>query len=301
MIRLCPKASVPVPPVTVPSPAPQPENPITSFEGPTPSPTPTPTPTPSPAPVPSPLIRNVLGGWKVVLNPAGSPPIDPAAAEQVVAFEGTGETQLGSGSSSTLPPVTVPQGSLFTGFNSADPFGIKTFQTSFNSYLLGRFGNACTDPTCANIKAKFWKAALGMAYMKARFSGRLDSSELINKLAELIPGENPLLGKLSDAAANWESKSTDLLRGLSLWYDKIQQHMMGNTAGFEALLSGALSGGEGLKALGIDPATAASALGPLLGLDNADDARALMDGLNDSGFKELLDEFLDTSSFSFRR
>ena len=237
-----------------------------------------------------------------MVNPVGAPPLDPAAADQVQAFDGTGEVPLGTGTGTTIPPLTVPQGNTYNGgFNIADPFGIKAFQTSFNAYLLGRFGTACTDPSCANIKAKFWKAALGVAYMKARFSGKLDSSELINKLNELIPGENPLLVKWSDAASNWESKSTDLLRGLSIWYDKIQQHMMGNTAGFEALLSGAMGGGEGLKALGINPTAAASALGPLLGLDNADDASALMEAFGSSGFKELLDEFLDTSAFSFRR
>jgi hypothetical protein len=206
---------------------------------------------------------------------------------------------------STIPPVTLPGlngGGLFNGLNvdMADPFGLRKFQTNFNAYLQGRFGPACTDPSCTNIKMKFWKATLGLAYMRARFHGKVDSAELINKLADLIPGENPILGKFSDVAANWESKRGEVLRGLSVWFDKIQQHVAGNTAGLETLLASAMGGGDGLKSFGIDPAAAMSALGPLLGLDTPEDAKALMQGLNEAGFNDMLKDFLNPSSFMFR-
>ena len=175
------------------------------------------------------------------------------------------------------------------------------FQNNFNSYLRGRFGNYCTDPTCANVKAKFWRAALGFAYLRGRLSGKIDPSDLVDKLADLIPGPDSKLSKLSDAVSKWEVKSTDLLRSLSGWYDKVQHYMAGHTQGLEALLSSASGGGEGLRAFGIDPSAAMSALGPLLGLDNADDAKALMDGLNEAGFEDLMKDFLDPSAFMFRR
>jgi hypothetical protein len=230
----------------------------------------------------------------------------------VQAFDGqaTGATINPTGTSApqpTIPPVALPgdntnAGGIYNGFNlnMADPFGLRNFQTNFNSYLQGRFGAACTDPSCANIKAKFWKATLGLAYMKARFHGKLDSAELINKLADFIPGENPLLGKFSDVASTWESKRSEVLRGLSVWFDKIQQYVAGNTDGLEALLSSAMGSGDALKSFGIDPASAMSALGPLLGLDSPDDAKALMEGLNEAGFNDMMKDFLNPSAFMFR-
>ena len=76
--------------------------------------------------------------------------------------------------------------------------------------------------------------------------------------------------------------------------------MAGNTAGLESLLASAMGGGDGLKSFGIDPAAAMSALGPLLGLDNPEDAKALMEGLNGAGFNDMLKDFLDPSAFMFR-
>jgi hypothetical protein len=56
-----------------------------------------------------------------------------------------------------------------------------------------------------------------------------------------------------------------------------------------------MAGGDGLAALGIDPSAAMSALGAVLGLDNANDAQALVDGLNQAGFQDLLREFTSGS------
>lgn len=286
------QGSVPLPPLTVPStlpsqPAPTGSSvtqPVSGFDGPSPEPVPAPKPA---------TARPLFGGWTMVTNGDDG--------SQVQAFDDQ-STTVGS---PTIPPVALPGtngGGLFNGLNlnMADPFGLQTFQNNFNSYLQGRFGAACTDPSCLNIKAKFWKATLGLAYMRARFHGKIDSAELINKLANFIPGENPLLGKFSDVAANWESNRTEILRGLSSWFDKIQQYMAGNTAGLESLLASAMGGGDALKSFGIDPAVAMSALGPLLGLDSPDDAKALMEGLNEAGFEDMLKDFLDPSAFMFR-
>jgi len=301
-LHLCPlsqQGSNHLPPVTAPSTSPsQPaptassvtQPPVGGFDG--------PSPPPVAAPKSAPTARPLFGGWKMVTNGDGS---------EVQAFDGqtiTGGSPTGT-NAPTIPPVTPPGtngGGFFNGLkvNMADPLGLQNFQNNFNSYLQGRFGAACTDPSCTNIKAKFWKATLGLAYMRARFHGKIDSAELINKLADFIPGENPLLGKFSDVAANWESNKTEILRGLSSWFDKIQQYMAGNTAGLETLLASAMGGGDALKSFGIDPAAAMSALGPLLGLDSPDDAKALMEGLNEAGFDDMLKDFLDPSAFMFR-
>ena len=79
---------------------------------------------------------------------------------------------------------------------------------------------------------------------------------------------------------------------LSLWYDKLMQYMSGNMDGLGALLSGAMGGEGGLAGLGLDPAIAMQALGPMLGLDNAEDTKALMEGLNEAGFQDLMQDFL---------
>jgi hypothetical protein len=291
--------------VTVPStPPPQPAptgssttQPVTGFEGPSPA--------PAPKAAPIPASRPLFGGWQMVMNPSDG--------SQVQAFDG--QTTMGGAVNNptgpitpppTIPPVTLPSmggANLFGNlgnFNMADPFGLQSFQQNFNAYLQGRFGAACTDPSCMNIKAKFWKATLGLAYMRARFHGKLDSAELINKLADFIPGDNPILGKFSDVAANWESKRSEILQGLSTWFDNIQSYVAGNTSGLESLLASAVGGGDALKSLGIDPATAMSALGPLLGLDSPDDAKALMQGLNEAGFNDMMKDFLDPSAFMFR-
>ena len=180
--------------------------PVTGFEGPSPERPPVPAPAPKSAPIPA--SRPLFGGWQMVMNPADG--------SQVQAFDGQQPT--GGGTDSTvppvIPPVTIPatNGGMFGGFNvnMADPFGLQTFHNNFNAYLQGRFGAACTEPNCSNIKAKFWKATLGLAYLKARLNGKLDTAELINKLADFIPGENPLLGKFSDVASNWESKRSEV-------------------------------------------------------------------------------------------
>lgn len=81
---------------------------------------------------------------------------------------------------------------------------------------------------------------------------------------------------------------------VNVWYDKLLQYMAGNMDGLGALLTSAMSGdgANGLKSLGIDPNVAMSALGPMLGLDNPEDTKALMDGLSEAGFQDLMKEFL---------
>jgi len=287
-----------VSPVTVPSVPPSPPAPTSSsvtqpvlgLDGPSAE--------PAPAPKPAPTAQPLFGGWTMVTKGDES---------QVQAYDGQSATEGSSADTddTTIPPVT-PHGTngagLFNGFNvnMADPLGLQNFRNNFDSYLQGRFGAACTDPSCTNIKAKFWKATLGLAYMRARLNGKIDSAELINKLADFIPGENPLLGKFSDVAANWESNRTEILSGLSSWFDKIQQYMAGNTAGLESLLASAMGGGDTLKSFGIDPSAAMSALGPLLGLESEEDTDALIKGLNEAGFDDMLQDFLDPSAFMFR-
>jgi hypothetical protein len=304
-IRLCPQTpvpansgpapggSVPVPPINVPTPAPGPavEQPVTGFQG------------PGPAPVPGPAPYVTLpGGWKMVTNTGktGSGTGSTAGTPSVSSFQGASQTGTGGQTTQILPaPGTGFGTGLFggggIGANPADPFRIAAFQNSFNSYLQGRYGTACADPACSNVKLRFWKAALGLAYMKARFSGKADTSELLNKLRDLLPGPNPMLGKMSDWATNWQSHSTEILQGMSQWYDKVQRFMAGNTAGLEALLQGAMGGGAGLKSLGIDPAAAAQALAPLLGLESPEEGQALMEGLQEAGFGDLVREWLEPS------
>jgi hypothetical protein len=118
------------------------------------------------------------------------------------------------------------------------------------------------------------------------------SSALRSHIAGAPAGLADKLASWKAQRASWEDKKTSLLAGASLWYDKLQQHMAGDMGGLGALFSGAMAGGEGLRALGIDPAAAMSAIGPLLGLNNPDDAKALMEGLQQSGFEELLAEFV---------
>lgn len=121
---------------------------------------------------------------------------------------------------------------------------------------------------------------------------------LRSKIASTPDSLQDKLAAWSSKKAAWDDTKTSLLAGASIWYDKLQQHLAGDMHGLGALLSGAMAGGEGLAALGIDPSAAMSTLGPLLGLDNASDAQALMDGLNQAGFQDLLREF---TSGSFRR
>lgn len=146
---------------------------------------------PSPSPVPAPVTPPITGvtgfsgpqqppksttGWQVVyVNPlSGS-----ATQQQIQAMQGAPQD---SASTSGNTGIVVPP------INPADPFGIQTFKANFDAYLRGRFGAACTDPTCANIKMKFWKATLGLIYLKARLDGKLAPGEIADKLASLIPG-----------------------------------------------------------------------------------------------------------------
>lgn len=113
----------------------------------------------------------------------------------------------------------------------------------------------------------------------------------------IVLQSNPGLTKLSDAQKDWAAKKKDILTDLSIWYDKLQQHMSNHMDGLHALLSSALENGpNGLASLGIDPSVAMSALGPILGLDNPEDTKALLDGLQEAGFQDLMKEFLATSS-----
>lgn len=99
----------------------------------------------------------------------------------------------------------------------------------------------------------------------------------------------------ADKKAEWAEKKHSLLLKASVWYDKLMQHLAGDSDGLGALLSAASSGREGLAALGLDPDAAMKALAPMLGLENDQDAKALMEGLQTAGFDDLIKEF--TSAF----
>lgn len=287
MLHLCP-ADFSTPPV-LPQAAPTPEIPsITNFQGPPAGPIPAPLPSGTP----------MFGGWKLVMQPGGISTLQPDNSQQTVQKSGdsshaqqqTGSTAAGGLVSPGLPPIFPSAGA-----------GLGSFQTAFNSYLQGRYGTACTDPSCTNVKLHFWKAALGLAYLKAKLSGKeVNATEVLNKMASLLPGPNPVIGKLSDVTASWDAKKNDILKGISTWYDQVQSNLSGNMDGLKTLLSGLTNPGgmDTLKALGIDPTKATSALGPMLGLENPQDAQALMDGLNEAGFGELMKDFLSPGSFS---
>lgn len=64
----------------------------------------------------------------------------------------------------------------------------SNFQQAFDTFLQGRFGPSCTDPQCSNIKAKFWQAAVTVAYIKSVHSGKIHPGDLLDKMAGIIPG-----------------------------------------------------------------------------------------------------------------
>jgi hypothetical protein len=110
---------------------------------------------------------------------------------------------------------------------------------------------------------------------------------------------NPLLGKLADSARGWDdkwdTKKDSILQTASAWWDKIQQGIAGNMGDLGGLFHGLADGEfnpEALKMLGISADTAASGLAPLFGLDNTDEMKALMDGLHEAGFQDLMKDFL---------
>lgn len=180
MLRLCPRATSPTPVPTPPQqettskPIPAPSG-VIGFEGPS-------------AQQQQPSSN--LFGWKVLVNKDDNNKNDATSA--IPGGQGMNGTPQGSSSGTIndmMPPFTNSGGaSGVPPINVADPFGILAFQTGFDSYLKGKFGALCTDDACSNIKAKFWKAALGIVYLKAAHDGKLGHGEIADKLAQLIPG-----------------------------------------------------------------------------------------------------------------
>lgn len=189
MLRLCPATFDSTPNPSTPStPAPSTNPPQQG----TSTPTPTPTPPPvngfqgPPATQQQPARGGgLLGGWQLVFNNDGTLNQDTqeSGSQGVQAMDGP-----------IVPPINPGgAGMMMPPINPTDPFGVQNFQTSFDAYLKGRFGPACTDNACSNIKAKFWKAALGMVYLKAKHDGKLPAGAIADKIAALIPGVSYLL------------------------------------------------------------------------------------------------------------
>lgn len=103
---------------------------------------------------------------------------------------------------------------------------------------------------------------------------------------------NPLLGKMADATRLFGDKRDTILQQAAIWWDKIQENIAGGMGDLGALMAGASNGPEGLKSLGFDPDIAAASLGPLFGLDDSNEMKALMEGLQEAGFQDLMKEFL---------
>jgi subtilisin-like proprotein convertase family protein len=233
-------------------------------------------------------IPNMFG-WKFIMKPGGVPVVEPGAAGQ-------------PGAAGPIVPPTDP---LYAGKPQTNALanGIGNFQSAFNSFMQGRYGTGCTDPKCTNIKVRFWKAVLGLAYLKARLSGNVNATEVLDKLAHKFPFADPALNSLANATAEWDARRAELVNSIKTWYDNLHSHLSGNMNGLDTLLSGMThpGGGQVLKSLGIDPTTATNALGPMLGLENPQDAQALMDGLNQAGFQDLMKEFLTPGTSALQR
>lgn len=233
-------------------------------------------------------IPNMFG-WRFVMKPGEVPVVEP-----------------GSGGQQAVPGSVVPPTGPLYGANiqkNSLMSGIGNFQSAFNSFMQGRYGTGCTDPKCTNIKLRFWKAALGLAYLKARMSGKVNATEVLDQLAHKFPFADPALNSLANATAEWDAKRAELVNSIKTWYDNLHSHLSGNMNGLDTLLSGMTNpgGGQVLKSLGIDPTAATSALGPMLGLENPQDAQALMDGLNQAGFQDLMKEFLTPGVSALQR
>lgn len=101
---------------------------------------------------------------------------------------------------------------------------------------------------------------------------------------------------MANYTKEWAAKKDEITQNLAIWYDKLQQYMAGHMSGLGNLIAGVMSDGSGgsdaLQSMGIDPSVAMSALAPMLGLDNPDDTKALMDGLSEAGFQDLMKDFL---------
>lgn len=122
--------------------------------------------------------------------------------------------------------------------------------------------------------------------MKAANKGDKDSA---NKLIE-----NMMQPFLSTLKSGWQEKIDSVLLPMSQWYDTVLSQM-NEGGGLGSVMSAALKSGGGLEALGVDNEMAAEALMPMwksLGLETTEDAKALLDGLQEAGFDGLMGEFL---------
>ncbi len=287
MLRLCPRT----PDVAVPAPvAPVQPVPLAS-----PSPSQWTQGSPAPAPAPPPVdafsdagtaaVPRRIGsvfGWPVTMEAAPSGYVAPAFAQ--------GATPGG------MPAYATGLGGAGGLLAKASSFG-----ANFDAYLSGRFGEQCADARCSNVKAKFWRAAAAVAYARAVKSGKVEPGALVERIIALVPGADGLKSRISTMTAEqraaWTAKRAAwrdqlLAWGSQLW-DRVNEMTAGDSEGLQALMSSALSGGGGL--LGLDATALASSLGPMLGLDNAADMQALMDGLQDAGFGDMMAEFLRPS------
>lgn len=132
------------------------------------------------------------------------------------------------------------------------------------------------------------QAAIGLAYLKTANHG---DSTLAKKIAEKLTDSLPSISKIKDA---WQEKIDTMITPLSEWYDQFQSKLASGD-GLASMMSAALKSGDGLQALGANNELAAEALMPMwknLGLDNPEDAKALLDGLQQAGFDSLMKEFM---------
>jgi hypothetical protein len=241
-------------------------------------------------------------GWKVVWNDQQASAAAPTAEPEISAMEGTSQqSQQTKETTQVASPVLPPTDPIAFNYGLGNVYRqqmmqrVTNFKASFDAYLQSMFGPSCIDAQCSNIKSKFGAAALGLAYMKAAKSGKIQADKLMEKLADLLPGPNPLLGKFSEGFKDWADKKDDIMIGLSQWYDRWQAKLATDSEGVMAMLSQAMQNGDGLKALGLDNQAMAQALMPMwksLGLDSPDDAKALLDGLQEAGFDGLMKEFM---------